>query len=394
MHRIYLDHNATTRPIPAVRAAMAAALEIGFGNPSSPHHEGRASRDLVERARAQVARLIGGAPSEVVFCSGGTESDNLGVLGAARAMRARTGRRVVVGSPLEHPAVRGALERLGEEGFEVRLLAADAEGRLDPGALDALLDDGVALVTLQLANHELGTIHPVAELARRAHAVGALFHSDAVQAAGRIPVEVAALGCDLLSISAHKLHGPKGVGALWHRRGLDVAPLLVGGHQERERRAGTENVAGVVGFGVACEEAAQGLPERGERVRRLRDRLEAAALAIDGARRFGAAEPRVPGTANLGFAGVPGELLMMSLDLEGVAVSTGAACSSGSIDPSPVIRALGVPKEVARTAVRFSLGDDNTEEEIDRVALLLPQLVERIRGALVPSVSTSEARKR
>jgi len=380
VRHIYLDHNATTRPHDAVRAAMAEALDATYGNPSSPHHAGRAARTLVERARAEVAALIAGAADEVVFTSGGTESDNLGVRGGAWEMRRRHGRRTLVSSPLEHPAVRGSLEALVEEGFVLRTVAVDGEGRIDPADLGRLLDGDTALCSLALANHELGNLYPIADFARLCHQAGALLHCDAVQGAGKVPLSVAGLGADLVSLSSHKLHGPKGVGALWVRRGLTVDALLRGGHQEREQRPGTENVPGIVGFGRACALAAEGLAERGERMGRLRDRLEEAALGIPGARRFGAAVPRTPNTANLGFAGVPGELLMISLDLEGVAVATGAACSSGSVEASPVIRALGVAAEEAATAVRFSLGPHTTDDEIDRVATLLPPLVGRIRA--------------
>lgn len=380
MPPIYLDHNATTPMLPSVRAAMFEAAERAWANPSSPHAPGRLARDRLERARAEVARLLSARPEEIVFTSGGTESDNLAVRGGARAMRERTGRHVLWTSPLEHPAVLASFDALRGEGFEVRLARVDGEGRIDPTALAVALDEHVALCSFALANHELGNLYPVAELAAAVHRVGAWLHCDAVQAAGKVPLDVGALGVDLLSVSSHKLHGPKGAGALWLRRGIEPLPLLVGGHQEKERRPGTENVLAAIGFGAACAHALRELPEQMERLGTLRDRLESAALAIPGARRFGC-EPRVPNTANLGFSGVDGELLMMNLDLEGVAVSTGAACTSGSVDPSPVIRALGFVGAEARQAVRFSLGRDNTEQEIDAVAALLPALVERVRAA-------------
>jgi cysteine desulfurase len=375
---IYLDHNATTRPDPAVRAAMEAVLDGEFGNPSSLHAAGRRARDLVERARAEVAAFIGAGKDEIVFCSGGTEGDNLAIRGAAHAMRAR-GRDRVISSPLEHPAVAASLGQLAAEGFRVEQIPVDGEGAIDPRDLEKMLGPDLALVTLATANHEIGNLFAVGELAELAHRAGALFHTDAVQAAGRVPFDVAELGVDLATISSHKLHGPKGAGAIFSRRGLDLPPLVVGGHQERERRPGTENVPGIVGFGVACRLARAASPSVSAEIARLRDRLERAAMAIDGARRFGGGA-RVPGTLNVGFHGVEGELLMESLDLAGIAVSTGAACSSGSLEPSPVILALGVAREVARSATRFSLGRDNTEAEIDRVAALLPSLVARIRA--------------
>jgi cysteine desulfurase len=348
--RIYLDHNATTPLCSAARAAMMRVLDGEFGNPSSIHAEGRRARQVVEAARDQVAALVGGAAEEIVFTSGGTEADHL-------AMRL-LGPEVVT-SPLEHPAVLGAAGSA-----RVRV---DEEGNIDP----ASIPEGRPL-SIQLANHEIGNIFPIADYKK-----SALFHCDAVQAAGKIAIDVRALGVDLLSISAHKIGGPKGVGALWVRRGVDLPPLHRGGHQERERRPGTENVAGIVGFGAAAEEARR--LGHVDEVRRLRDRLESGALAL-GARRNGSAV-RVGNTTNLAWEGVPGELLVAALDLEGVAVSTGAACTSGSVQPSPVLRALGQPAARAKEGVRFSLGPGNTVEEVDRVLLLLPALIARIRSA-------------
>jgi cysteine desulfurase len=365
--RIYFDHNATTRLLPEARAKMAPYLDGEFGNPSSIHAEGRAARQAVELARDQVARLVGGLAEEVVFTSGGTEADNL----AVRAALAR-GRRRVVTSRLEHPAVLASVQSLG---LEVGFVEAGADGTIAVGALESLLGPEVGLVTLALANHELGNIYPVAEFAARARAHGALFHTDAVQAAGKLPLSVA--GVDLLSISSHKIGGPKGAGALWLRRGLSLPPLLVGGHQERERRPGTENVAALVGFGEAARVARE-LANVGE-VRRLRDRLEAGARAL-GARVNGAGE-RVGNTVNLAWEGVPGDLLVAALDLNGVAASTGAACTSGSVEPSPVVRALGQSRAQAACAVRFSLGAGNRDDEVDRVLALLPELLARIRAA-------------
>jgi cysteine desulfurase len=374
--RIDLDHNATTRLDARVREAMRPAWEGLYGNPSSIHEEGRRARAAVERARAEVAALVGGAASEIVFTSGGTEADVLAVVGAARAARARGAPARVVSSPLEHPAVRGAIEALAAEGFAVELCRVDAEGRIDGDAARVLLGGGAALASFALANHELGNVYDVAELARAAHAAGAVVHTDAVQAAGKVPIDARALGVDLLSISAHKIHGPKGVGALWVRAGTAIAPLHAGGHQERGLRPGTENVAGIVGLGAAARLAAEPSPAVAE----MRDRLEAGLLAL-GARRHGDARARVPNTVNVGFDGVPGDVLVAALDLEGVAVSTGAACTSGSVEPSPVILALGLPRARAAEAVRFSLGRDNEPADIDRVLAVLPALVARIRAA-------------
>jgi cysteine desulfurase len=351
MSRIYFDHNATTVLSPAARRAMMQILDGEFGNPSSIHREGRRARALVEAAREEVARLVGGLAEEIVFTSGGTEADNLALtlLGPG-----------VVTSLLEHPAVLGAAQA----------------PEFVPVAADGTLGEVPAgrPLSLQLANHEIGNLHPIAEIAARKG--GVLFHSDAVQAVGKIAVDVQALGVDLLSISAHKIGGPKGVGALWVRRGVELRPLLRGGHQERERRPGTENVAGIVGFGAAAREA-RALDNR--EVERLRDRLEAGAMRL-GARRNGSAR-RVGNTTNLAWEGVPGDLLVEALDLEGVSASTGAACTSGSVQPSPVLRALGQTKEQAREGVRFSLGAGNSEAEVDRVLALLPALIQRIRTA-------------
>ena len=376
---IYLDWNATAPLCDEARAAMAAALDE-WGNPSSAHAAGRRARDLLERARDEVAALVGARGDEIVFCSGGTEGDNLAVRGAARAARRASGRDRVIASPVEHPAVSSSLDALAGEGFRIERLPVDETGAIDPAELVRRIGEDVALVTVQVANHEIGNLFPVGELASIAREAGALFHADAVQAAGRVALDVASLGVDLLTISAHKLGGPKGIGAIYERRGCSVEPLVVGGHQERERRPGTENLAGAVGFAAACAVSRREIADRAPRVARLRDRLEAGALAIDGARRFGGGA-RVCNTASVGFAGVDGELLMASLDLEGVCVSTGAACTSGSLAPSPVILALGVPRETAKTAVRFSLGPSTTGDEIDRVLALLPPLVERIRRA-------------
>jgi len=351
MLRVYLDHNATTPLGAAARVAMVAALDE-LGNPSSLHAEGRRARELVERARDEVARAIGGRREEIVLTSGGTEANNLAL---------RLGARVVL-SAVEHPSVDGAA------GPGARRVRVDAHGRVDLGELETLVAAGADLVSVQLANHEIGVIQDLPAVVAIARRYGARVHTDAVQALGKIDVDVRALGVDALTLSAHKIGGPKGAGALWLRDGLDVDALLRGGHQERERRPGTENVAGIAGFGAAC----RGL-ERHDRA--LRDRFEAGARAL-GARVAAAEAPRVPTTSYVAFDGVAGELLMQALDLEGVAVSTGAACSSGSLEPSPVLRAIDFPE-----GIRVSLGSGNTAADIDRVLALLPGLLERIRRA-------------
>jgi tRNA (5-methylaminomethyl-2-thiouridylate)-methyltransferase len=372
---IYLDHNATTPLRPEVLAQMAAALARLPGNPSSAHAAGRAARAAIEGARAEVAALVGALPEEIVFTSGGTEGNALAILGLLRGAR-RGGRPHVVSSPLEHPSV---LALLRAADVELTLLPVGPDGSLDAEALRAALRPETAFVTLALANHELGNIYDLAALSALARARGALVHADAVQAAGKIPIDVAALGVDALTLSAHKLHGPKGVGAIFLRRGAAFEPAGAGGHQERERRAGTENVAGIVGLGVAARLARAELAGTAARVAGLRDRLAARLLAIPGARRHGAALGTLAGTLNVGFDGAPGQLVAAALDLEGIAVSTGAACTSGSLEPSPVLLALGLPPVQASEGLRFGLGRDTTVEEIDQAAALVEEIVVRVR---------------
>jgi cysteine desulfurase len=378
---IYLDHNATTPLAPEVRAAMTDALDR-WGNPSSVHAVGRQARAAVEDARRQVAALLGVLGEEIVFTSGGTEGVGLAIRGLALAARRASGRAHVVSSPLEHPAVMGALDELRREGFAVTLVPVSPTGQIVASAIRAALRDDTVLVTLALCNHEIGNVYDVAAFAAAAHERGALFHTDAVQAAGRLPIDFRRMGLDAATVSAHKLHGPKGVGAVALRRGLDVHPLIAGGHQERERRAGTENVPGIAGFGVACTGAARDLKKTAARVASLRDRLERQLLAIPGARLFGDADARVAGTTNVGWEGAAGQLVAVGLDLEGICVSTGAACTSGTLAPSPVLLALGVSREVAQQAVRFSLGRETTEAEVDEAAAAVRVVVARVRDAL------------
>jgi cysteine desulfurase len=375
---IYLDHNATTPLVPEARQAMARALEELWGNPSSVHALGRQARAAVEDARQEVAALLGADREEVVFTSGGTEGDHLAIRGLAATRPAAP----LVSSRLEHPAVQAAVAAAAapEGSRSVTWLPVDGQGRIDDQAFDRAASLA-PVISLALVNHELGNVLPIAALAARARSRGALFHTDAVQAAGRIPVDVRALGVDALTVSAHKLGGPKGVGALWIRRGVLPAPLLSGGHQERERRAGTENVPGIVGFGAAARQARRQLHEAAARIGGLRDRLEARLLALPGSRRHGDAGARAPGTCNVGFDGAPGELVVIGLDLEGIAVSSGAACSSGTMAPSPVMLALGLAPDRAREAVRFSLGPASTAEDIDRTAAAVAGVVARVRAA-------------
>ena len=388
---IYLDHAATSPARAEVIEAMRGALAELPGNPSSVHAAGRRSRAAVEEARSAVAGLLGVLAEEIIFTSGGTEGDNLAVRGLAlaardRLARARPGGIIaghVVSSPLEHPAVLGALAALQREGFVVTLLPVDARGAIDPADLRAAIRPDTVLVTLAAANHEIGNCYPIAAFAAVAREAGVLFHTDAVAAAGKLPLALHAAGVDAATISAHKIEGPKGVGALFVRRGIDLEPLLAGGHQERERRAGTENLAGIVGFGCAARLAAVELAGTAAWVGALRARVERCLRAIPGVRWHGLASTGsvLPGTINVAFEGAVGQLVAIGLDLDGVCVSTGAACSSGSLEPSPVLRALGLSSDRAAEGVRMTLGRTTTEVEIDRLLDLLPGIVDRIRGA-------------
>ncbi|PYQ08448.1 MAG: cysteine desulfurase NifS [Acidobacteria bacterium] len=376
MGRIYLDHNATTPLDPRVLDAMLPILRDGFGNPSSLHWFGQQARAAVDTAREQVAALIGASPGEIVFTGSGTEADNTALRGAAAA--AREPRRKVVYSTIEHHAVMNTAKALAEEGVPVEAARTRADGRVDLDDLRARVDDRTAVVAVMLANNETGVVEPVAEVVRIARERGALVHCDAVQAAGKIPVDVRALDVDTLALSGHKIYGPKGVGALYIKRGTRLKAFVRGGSQERNRRAGTENVAGIVGLGRAAELARDDMGAESARLSGLRDRLESQLLATPGAQRNGEA-PRVPNTANVSFSGVEAESLVMALDLAGVAVSTGAACAAGAVEPSHVLRAMGLPLERVQASLRFSLGRGTTAEDVDAAAKLVAEAVDKQR---------------
>lgn len=376
--RIYLDHNATTPVAEEARAAMVAALAV-WGNPSSIHGEGRAARELVEAGRRRVAALIGGMAEDIVFTSGGTEADCLGVVGLARLGRARGRPPRLLTTAIEHPAVRGAARALAEQGFAVVELAVDAHGRIDLGELEREARRGAAAMAVSLANHELGTVQDVPAIAALAAAHAVFVHCDAVQAAGKIPIRVAELGADSVAISAHKIYGPKGTGALWIRRGLDLGPLIPAGHQERERRPGTENVVGIAGMGEAARLAGERLDQDGEAMRSTARLLEDGLARQDRVRIHGSGAPRVGNTVNAGIAGALGEAVVAALDLAGVAASTGAACTSGSVAPSPVLLGIGLSPEHAVEAVRFSVGRGTTAEDIHVVLDVLPDIIARAR---------------
>jgi len=380
VHRIYLDHNATTPVAPEVADRMAVALREEFGNPSSVHHFGQRAKAAIDEARSAVAALIGGDAGEVVFTSGGTESDNFAIRGVAEALEP-TGRRHLITTTIEHEAVINTFKALARRGWTTTLTNVDQSGVVSPEAVAAHLTPQTALVTVMHANNEIGTVQPVADIATLAKARGVLVHTDAVQSVGKIPVDVKALGVDLLSLSAHKIYGPKGVGAIWIRRGLRLSPLLTGGKHERSRRAGTENVAGIIGMGVAAQLAMAKMADESARLSILRDRLETGVLTgVSGTAINGDRSTRVPNTSNISFDRVEAESLLIALDLDGIAVSTGSACSSGTLEPSHVLKAMGFPAHRAQNSIRFSLGAATTEADIDRVIAVLPGLVDKLRS--------------
>ena len=376
---IYFDHNASTPVRPEAAEAMRRALETLHGNPSSAHRDGQRARAALERAREQVAALVGADPRAVVFTSGGTEGDHLALVGGAWA--APPDRRRVAISAIEHHAVHGAAELLERQGFAIEHLAVDRDGRVDPAAIDALPAD-TAVVSVMLANNETGVIEPIADIAARAAARGMRVHCDAVQAAGKVPVDAAGLGADYLVISAHKLGGPKGVGALVVRAGAPLEPLQRGSAHEYGRRGGTENVSGIVGFGEAAAAAAREQAAEAARLGALRERLEAGIRsAFPDAVIHAVAVPRLPNTVSVSIPGARSDHMLMALDARGVAVSAGAACASGAVEPSPVMRAMGVPRELAICALRLSLGRTTTLGEVDEVVRALVDSACAVRGA-------------
>jgi cysteine desulfurase len=378
--RIYFDHNATTPVAPEVAEAMSRVLTEDFGNASSVHHFGQRAKARLDEARSEVGTLIGAEPAEIVFTSGGTEADNLALRGAAEALEP-TGRRHLIASGIEHEAVLVTLKALARRGWTTTLLPVDATGIVSPDALAAALTDQTAIVSVMHANNEIGTIQPVQALAALARARGALFHTDAVQSVGKIPVNVRDLGVDLLSLSAHKFNGPKGVGALWIKRGTRLTAHMTGGKHERNRRAGTENVPAIAGLGVAARLAGAKLDVEAARLSALRDALEQGVLArVPGTAVNGVRDPRVPNTTNISFDGVEAESLLIALDLEGIAVSTGSACSSGTLEPSHVQRAMGLPAHRTQNSIRLSLGMGNTIDEVDVLLSKLPPIVEKLRS--------------
>ena len=375
MRRVYLDNNATTPVLPEMQEAMRPYFGERFGNASSIHHHGQETRAAVENAREAVAALLGCRASEIVFTSGGTESDNLAIAGLAAP-----GDHIIT-SNIEHHAVLFACKHLEDTGREVTYVPVDGRGLIDPEDVRRALRPNTKLITIMMANNETGVLQPVEEIGRIAAEADVFFHTDAVQAAGKVPIDVKSVGCDVLSISGHKIHAPQGVGALYVRKGTHIQPLFFGGRHERSRRAGTENVPGIVALGKAAELAIEGL-RRGDnkKMTALRDRLQQGIVAqVEEVGVNGEGAPRVPNTTNIYFDHIEGEAMVIALDLKGLAISTGAACSSGAIEPSHVLMAMGLRPDRARASIRFSLGKQNTAEDVDFALALVPETVARLR---------------
>lgn len=378
LRRVYLDHSATTPVHPRVLATVVRYMAADYGNASSVHSFGQVARKAMERARSQIADLIGAAdPREIIFTSGGTESDNLAIKGVARARRDPGGH--IITSAVEHHAVLHTCEALEKEGLRVTAVGVDQQGRVDPEEVRDAVGEDTILISIMLGNNEVGTLQPVAEIARIAQEKGITMHTDAVQAVGQIPVDVDELGVDMLSISGHKIYGPKGVGALYVRRGTRIRPIEHGGHHERRIRPGTENVAGMAGLGEAARLAQEELSHRASHLSRLRDRLIDGLLGIDGVHLNGHPQERLPNNVNVSIAAVEGESILLNLDAQGIAASSGSACTSGSLEASHVLLAMGMKHELAHGSLRMTLGRDNTQEDIDYVLEVLPGIVHKLR---------------
>lgn len=379
MERIYLDNAATTRVRPEVAEAVLPAMTETYGNASSVHSFGREAKKAMEKARAQVAAAIGAKKEEIYFTAGGSEADNWAIKGAAHALR-RKGLHIIT-TAIEHHAVLHTCQALEKEGFEVTYLPVDEYGLVTPEQVEAAIRPDTILVSVMAANNEIGTIEPIAEIGAVCRAHKVLFHTDAVQAVGHMPLDVAAMQIDMLSLSGHKFYAPKGVGALYIRTGVRIENLIEGGAQERNRRAGTENVPAIVGMGKAIELITAEMAEENARISGLRDRLIAGILdAIPESRLNGHPTKRLPGNVNVSIRYIEGEALLLSLDMAGIAASSGSACTSGSLDPSHVLLAIGLPHEIAHGSLRLTIGRDNTQDEIDRVLEELPKIVSRLRA--------------
>lgn len=376
---VYADNAATTKLSPAVLEAMMPYLTEEYGNPSSLYRFGNHAKRAIEQARKEVADVLGAEPFEILFTGGGTEADNW-VKEIMRSLKAR-GKNHFITSAVEHHALLHSAQRLQKEGFEVTFIPVDREGRIDPEQVRAAIRPETGLVSIMFANNEIGTIYPIKEIGAICRQAGVLFHTDAVQAAGHLPINVKEMNIDLLSLSAHKFHGPKGVGAFYCRRGIPLPSLIDGGAQERSKRAGTENVAGIVGLGAALRLANEEMSETSARVSAMRDRLIDGILqTVPMCRLNGPRHNRLPGNCNISFLGIEGESLLLRLDLAGIAASSGSACASSSLDPSHVLLAIGLPHEVAHGSVRLSLSDYNTEEDVDYILEKLPEIVSTLRS--------------
>lgn len=379
MKKIYLDHNATTPVIDEVFEAMLPHLKDEWGNPSSIHWAGRNPRKAVDEGRERVAAFLNCTPVEIIFTSSGSESDNLAIKGAVYSKKGK-GNHIIT-TKVEHPAVLNTCKYLSKEGYDVTYLDVDADGMIDLDDLRRSITDKTILITIMYANNETGVIFPIEEIGAIAKEHKVTFHTDAVQAAGKLPLDLKTLPVDLLSISGHKLYGPKGVGTLFARRGTRLVPIIHGGHHERNRRGGTENVAGIVGLGVACEVATRDMAEEDKKLSELRDRLEKGFsekiphITINGGK-----SERLPNTANISFEFVEGESLLLNLDMKGIAASSGSACTSGSLEPSHVLTSMGMTHELSHGSVRFSLGKSNTVEDIDFLIEIMPGIVEKMRN--------------
>ena len=379
MPRIYADNAATTKISQTAMKAMISAMENSYGNPSSIHQIGMAANDALQTAREQIARCLGCMPKEIFFTSGGTESDNQAIVSAAM-LGAKKNKRHIISTAFEHHAVLHTLRRLKEQGFEIQLLDVGAEGNITAAQVEEAIRPDTCLVTVMFANNEIGSVLPIAEIGEACRAHGVLFHTDAVQAAGHIPVNVKKQNIDMLSLSAHKFHGPRGIGALYVKRGIELTSLMEGGGQERGKRPGTENLPAIMGMAAALKEESTLMEQNEAKVIAMRDRLIQGLSQIPYSILNGSREKRLPGNVNFCFEGVSGESLLLLLDSRGICASSGSACASGALDPSPVLLSLGLAPEIAQGSLRISLDISNTEEEIDYMLEVIPQVVEQLRG--------------
>ena len=379
MPRIYADNAATTKISQTAMKAMISAMENSYGNPSSIHQIGMAANDALQTAREQIARCLGCMPKEIFFTSGGTESDNQAIMSAAM-LGAKQNKRHIISTAFEHHAVLHTLRRLKEQGFEIQLLDVGAEGNITAAQVEEAIRPDTCLVTVMFANNEIGSVLPIAEIGEVCRAHGVLFHTDAVQAAGHIPVNVKKQNIDMLSLSAHKFHGPRGIGALYVKRGIELTSLMEGGGQERGKRPGTENLPAIMGMAAALKEECTLMEQNEAKVMAMRDRLIQGLSQIPYSILNGSREKRLPGNVNFCFEGVSGESLLLLLDSRGICASSGSACASGALDPSHVLLSLGLAPEIAQGSLRISLDISNTEEEIDYMLEVIPQVVEQLRG--------------